>query len=338
MRIKFGVALPSCMEGLIYPAPFAAPQDLIKIAKVADHLGYDGVWPNDHMTTQKYVRRDWPDPPNYYEPLISLSFIAALTSKIKLATGVIVVPMRDIVPLAKQAATLDQLSGGRLILGLGIGAYREEFEAVRPGIKAQNRGEILDEGLMALKELLAQRRASFRGRFFNFKDVELYPKPRQQPLPIYIGGNAPAVVERAVRFGDGWFPAVLSPDEIKGRIEYMHQKAAQYGRDASSIDIAPQFIVSIAKDYDEALKKFRSSQAYRHIQSLTASTLKGQQAGGFEERNLIGSPSQIAARMEEFLRAGVTHFAGMMFAVNSVSEKLEAMEMFAKEVIPQFKK
>ena len=114
----------------MYPVPFARPEDVVPTAQLAERVGFDSVWGNDHMTTQRYVQREWPTPPNFYEPLIAFTYVAARTERIKLATGIIVLPMRTMPVLAKQVATLDQLSGGRVILGVGTGAYREEYEAL----------------------------------------------------------------------------------------------------------------------------------------------------------------------------------------------------------------
>ena len=130
----------------------------------------------------------------------ALTAVAALTRRIKVGTCVIVVPLREPVLLAKQAATADLFSNGRFIFGVGVGAYREEFEAVYPDRKGQHRGSIHEEGLEALTRLFRDRRASFEGRYFKFQDVELYPKPRQQPLPMWTSGNTRVAAERAGRW------------------------------------------------------------------------------------------------------------------------------------------
>ena len=108
--MRFGVHIPTCIEGMMYPVPFARPEDILPTALLAERVGFDSVWGNDHMTTQRYVQREWPDPPNFYEPLITFTYVAARTERIKLATGIIVLPMRTMPVLAKQVATLDQLS------------------------------------------------------------------------------------------------------------------------------------------------------------------------------------------------------------------------------------
>ena len=150
--MNFGVAIPTCRDGLMYPPGFCNRKSLVAITTLAEDLGYHSVWGNDHITTQSYLKNVRPLP-NYYEVLTSLSFLAAVTSKIKLGTGIVPLPLRNCVLLAKQAATLDNLSDGRLLLGVGIGAYREEFEAM---IGRGRRGDILDEGLEALNLLFQE--------------------------------------------------------------------------------------------------------------------------------------------------------------------------------------
>src|SRR5258706_545383 len=134
MRISAG--LPTGMEGLTYPIPFSDPDNVIRIAQAAEKLGYDSVWGNDHMTTQNYVRAEFPVPPRFWEPLVTYAFVLSNTKTIKVGTGILVLPMRhDIVVTAKQIATLDHFGKGRLEIGVGIGAYREEFKALQPDPK-----------------------------------------------------------------------------------------------------------------------------------------------------------------------------------------------------------
>jgi len=237
--------------------------------------------------------------------------------------------------LAKQVATLDQLSGGRVILGVGTGAYREEYEALYPDAREARRGEIVDEGMRALRLLFTERKASFRGKHVRFQDVECFPKPRQSPLPMYAGGNHPEVRRRAGEYGEGWMPAVLSPEEIARGVQDVRRAADKAGRNAA-IDIAPQFACSIGRTHEEAVKRFHGSQLYRHLESLKRSTLR-EQTGGFEQRNLIGSPAEICERIRVYQQAGVTTLSGLLFVANTVPEMQEAIELFGREVIPNFR-
>ena len=138
MRVSAG--LPTGMEGLTYPIPFSDPENVIRIAQAAEKFGYDSVWGNDHMTTQNYVRAEFPVPPRFWEPLVTYAFVLSETKTIKVGTGILVLPMRhDIVVAAKQICTLDHFGKGRLELGVGIGAYREEFKALQPNSKLATR-------------------------------------------------------------------------------------------------------------------------------------------------------------------------------------------------------
>ena len=334
--MRFGVHIPTCIEGMMYPVPFAKPSDILPTALLCEELGFDSVWGNDHMTTQRYVQQEFADPPNFFEPLITFSYCAGRTTRLRFATGIIVLPMRNMPVLAKQVATLDQLSGGRLILGVGAGAYREEYEALFPDARGVRRGTIVDEGMQALRLLFTERKATFRGSTVHFEEVECFPKPAQDPMPIYAGGNHPEVRRRAGQYGQGWMPAVLSPEEIARGVEDVHREAAAAGRDGAAIDIAPQFAVSIGRTREEADRRFRGSQLFKHLESLKKSTLR-EQTGGFEQRNLIGSPEEISERIRVYERAGVTTCSGMLFVAGSVAEMREAIELFGREVLPNFR-
>jgi len=150
----------------MYPIPFVDPADFVRLAKLCERLGYHSVWGNDHITTQDYVRELFPGkPPSFYELLIVLSFCAAATTTLKVGTAVAVLPMRDPFWLAKQAATIDQLSDGRLVLALGVGAYREEFAAWAPRLAPKaRRGDMMDEGLELMRRLFTEPRVTHEGR------------------------------------------------------------------------------------------------------------------------------------------------------------------------------
>lgn len=323
------------MEGLTYPIPFSDPEGLIRIAQRAEALGYHSVWGNDHMTTQHYVRAEFPVPPRFWEPLVTYAFLAAHTKTLRFGTGVLVLPMRrDIVVTAKQIATLDHLSNGRVEIGVGVGAYREEFEALNPDGKV-HRGDMVAEGVAALRLLFSQREASFDGKYYKFKDVELFPKPRQSRLPIYFGGNNPAHLQRTAQCGDGWIPAAMPQQTLRRMVGELKEMTEAAGRKFSDLQIAPQYIVHVGRDQDSAVARFRQSQMFKHLESLKKSTLKGQASLNPEDVNLVGSVDTVIERAAALREAGVTHFLGLFFAANSVSELLDQMQIFAEEVRPR---
>jgi probable F420-dependent oxidoreductase len=336
MRFSFG--MPTCMEGMMYPVPFITPEGIIELARLAEALGYHSIWGNDHMTTQRYVRAEFKSPPNFWEVLITLTAVAAHTSTLRIATGVLVPAMRrDIVVLAKQLATLDQFSKGRLMVGLGIGAYREEFEALHPGWKVR-RADILEECIQALQLLFRERSSSWDGKYYRFTDVEMYPKPVQDPLPIYIGGNNPNAIRRAALFGQGWMGASMPADQFRAHIQRLHQIANENGRDPQAIDIAPQFAACIGKTHKDAVQKFQASQMYQHLVSLRSTTLKDQVEAGakFEDVNLIGDRDEIIEKVTRLEEVGVTHISGILFTANSIAEMKDQLHQFAEGVIAHF--
>jgi probable F420-dependent oxidoreductase len=331
--MRFGLGVPTATEGMMYPVPFASPAEAVRLGEAAEELGFESVWGNDHLTTQAYVRDEFPDPPRFYDPLGYLAYLAARTSRIRLATCVLVLPFRHPVLVAKQAATLDHLSGGRAVLGVGIGAYREEFEATWPG-RPLNRGAYAAECLEALDALFTQRRASYAGEWLSFADVESYPKPLQARLPILSGGNAPGSRTRAALLADGWLPACLSPAEVAAGRRDIAATAERAGRRLpDGFEVAVQVAVAMAPTRERALARFRSSQVYAHLRSLSRSTLKDQDLGEMESRNLIGTPDDVRAQVAAYAEAGVDTLAGLLFATDTVEETLDAMGTFAGEVI-----
>ena len=153
---------------------------------------------------------------------------------------------------------------------------------------------------------------------------------------MYAGGNHAEVRRRAAQYAEGWMPAVLSPEEITRGIDDIRRQMAKAGREGASIDIAPQFAVSIGRTHDDAVKRFHGSQLYKHLESLSRSTLR-EQTGGFEQRNLIGSPAEICERIRVYQQAGVTTLSGLLFVANTVPEMQEAIDLFGREVIPNFR-
>ena len=242
-------------------------------------------------------------------------------------------PFRHPVVAAKQLATLDQLSGGRLTVGVGIGAYREEYEALHPEGRL-HRGRYAEEWLGAIDLLFTQRHASFQGEYIGFQDVETYPKPRQTRLPLLSGGNSSGSRDRAGRLLDGWLPACLSPEEVARGLAEVRVAADGAGRELPvDFDVALQVGVSVASTTEEAIRQFRSSQLYAHLQSLSSSTLRGQQDGDLISRNLVGTPEQVVDQIGAYVDAGVTTMAALLFACDTVAETRDAMRKFQDEVM-----
>ncbi len=331
-NLRFGIGVPTATEGMMYPVPYAGIDQAIRIAVEAESLGYESVWGNDHISTQSYVRREFQQPPSYFDPLSYLSYLAAVTTTVRLATCVLVLPFRHPVLVAKQAATIDQLSGGRFVLGIGVGAYREEFEAMWPK-RALHRGDYVDESVEAIQLLLRERETSYSGNTVNFNNIESFPKAVQDPLPILSGGNSQGARRRAGRFCNGWLPACLTPDEYRIGVAEIAREAELNSRTLNDFEKAIQVVVSVDSTHEAAVSRFESSQVHAHLHSLSSSTLKGKLDAGLEERNLVGTPEEVREKILHYSDAGVETFAGLLFATNTVEETLESMAMFAEEVI-----
>ena len=328
--MRFSIHLPTCTEGLVHPVPFAAPADFVRLAQAAERLGYDGVWGNDHITAASYVREQWSDAPNFYEVLVTLATVGAHTARVHLGTALIVLPLRDPVLLAKQVATLDRLTGGRVILGVGLGAYREEFVAQWPRRASARRGDIFDESLEALRRLLTERQASFSGAHVAFDKVELFPKPLQDPLPIYVGGHNEAAIARAARSGQGWLPGWRPFGEIVERTALLRRLTAEAGRDPRAVEAAVQFTVMLGRTASEASARYRATGMVQHRRSLAHT---GRDPALAEANNLIGTPARVADIVGTLGAAGVDHLCALQFPHRGVDEMLEQMEWFARDVM-----
>ncbi len=288
------------------------------------------------MTTQHYVRAEFPVPPRFWEPLMTYAFVAAATKTLRFGTGLLVLPMRrDIVVTAKQIATLDHFSGGRLEIGIGIGGLSRGVRGAQSRCRRAARRHDR-RGAEALDLLFRERVASFDGKHYQFRDVELAPKPLQKKLPIYVGGNNANNIKRTVQYGaDGWLPAGVPLERLRKGRRAAARAGAKAGRDPKTIAVAPQYVVHVGKTHEAALARFRQSQMNQHLTSLRKSTLKEQGTLSHEDINLIGTPDEIIERALAFKAAGVTHLLGLYFAANSVAELLDQMQMFAELVMPK---
>jgi probable F420-dependent oxidoreductase len=334
--MKFGVELPTCTSGMMHPVPFQSAADLVDIAVEAEQLGYHDAGSNDHLSTMRFVRDAWTTPPDYYEPLITLATVAARTSVLRLTTGIMVLPMREPILLAKQVATLDQLSGGRVTLGVAVGGYRDEFETVRPDVKSASRARITRETIAALRELFDHRRSAFTGEYVRFSDVESFPKPVQDPLPIYSGGNVDGSIRRAAELCQGWLPAKLGPDQIREGRAKLAGYARAAGRDPAGITTALQSVVCLGDTPEQAREIFLNSSFDLFRTSLKNTMTKGVDLDSYLDRNLVGTPDEVCAKVAAYEQAGVGHLTALLFVGNTVDEMRDQIRSFARHVLPAF--
>lgn len=334
-KIPFGVGIPTGTEGLMYPIPFVnSIRDNIEISIKAEKLGYDSVWGNDHVATQKYVTEEFSKAPNYFSPLITLAAIAENTTKLKLATALLVLPLREPGILAKELSSLDQLCSGRLRLGVGLGAYREEFDSVF-GDKAEGkvRGKMLDESLEILTKLFSEDNVTVDGEYFSVHNLTSTPKPISKPFPFYIGGNSKKGMNRVCKYATGWLPSGFTTGEMKQKVAELSVMLENCGRNIKEIDVAPQYTVALGRTHEEACEKYKNSQQYKHMLSLANSTMSGIDLDNCIERDLVGTPSEVIERIHEFIKAGVTSFPALLFTADNLTEFYDEMQWFSEEVI-----
>ncbi|MGH3624110.1 MAG: LLM class flavin-dependent oxidoreductase [Sciscionella sp.] len=334
--MKFGVEIPTCTSGMMHPVPFATAVDLVDTAVEAEQLGYYDAGGNDHLSTMRFVREAWPTPPDYFEPLVTLAHVAARTSVLRLTTGIMVLPMRAPILLAKQVATLGQLSGGRVILGVAVGGYRDEFETVLPDHKNASRAGMTREGIAALRVLFDEPRSTYAGEYVRFEDVETFPKPIQSPLPIYSGGNVDGSIHRAAELCQGWLPAKIGPDRLREGRATLDAYARAGGRDPSAITPALQSVVCLGDTAEQARETFLNSSFDLFRKSLENTMTKGVDIDAYLEMNLVGTPDQVCAKVAAYQDAGLDHLCALLFVGNTIEEMRAQIRAFAHHILPAF--
>lgn len=226
--------------------PFARPQAFRTLAIGAEQAGFESLWTIEHVAIPVGYKATYPYDPSgkipipedidLPDPLLPLAFAAAVTSKIKLATGVIILPQRHPLYIAKEAATLDVLADGRLILGVGIGWMKDEFDAL--GIPFSQRAGRTDETIRAMRSLWKASPEAFSGTYFNWGPLEMHPKPvHPKGVPIVIGGHSDGAARRAARFGDGFFPALFKPEDLLPLKAILAEECGRIGRDPGEIEL-----------------------------------------------------------------------------------------------------
>ena len=225
---------------------FVQPDGIRGLASAAEAAGIESLWTVEHVLVPVGYRSRYPysktgrmpggeDMP-IPDPLVWLGYAAAVTTTLRLATGVLILPQRQPAYAAKQLATLDVLSGGRAIAGVGVGWLAEEFAAV--GVPFEERGARTDESIQALRSLWSPRAEPFRGRFYRWEAVESNPRPvRPEGIPIVVGGHSAPAARRAARFGDGFFPARGGPEELARLFGVVREECERIGRDPAEVEL-----------------------------------------------------------------------------------------------------
>jgi len=225
--------------------PFATPVGARAIASAAENAGFDSLWTVEHVVVPADYESTYPYDPSgrmpggeatdIPDPLVWLSYVAAVTSTIKLGTGILIVPQRNPAIVAKEVATLDKLSGGRMVLGVGAGWLAEEFDAL--GVPFAGRGRRLDSYVAAMRALWRDDEATVDDEFVSFTRAISKPKPVAGSVPIVVGGHTEVAARRAGRLGDGFFPGRGSPQRLRELLDVMRQAAEEAGRDPDAIEV-----------------------------------------------------------------------------------------------------
>jgi len=236
--MKFGIAFANT-------GPFAHPAAAAEFAQAAEAAGFESLWTVEHVVVPSGYDSPYPYDPSgkmpggedfpIPDPLIWLSYVAAATTRINLATGILILPQRNPVVLAKELATLDHLSNGRMILGIGVGWLEEEFDAI--GVPFAERGRRTDDHVAAMRALWTEEKASYHGEFTNFDNCISRPQPAQGSIPVHIGGHTDIAAKRAGRLGDGFFPGKGSHEELARSFDLVRRTAVEHGRDPDAIEM-----------------------------------------------------------------------------------------------------
>ena len=272
------------------PTELPDPGRYRAVAELAEELGYDSIWAGEHLS--------------FHNPIldlgVALSTFAAVTRRIALGAGVVLLPLRHPSLVAKQAASLDYVSGGRLLLGLGVGG-EGAADFVAAGVPVEERGARADEGIEALRVLLRDRPASFDGRFYRFADVSIEPPPAQPGgPPLLVGGRSEAAIRRAARHGDGWLPYMVSPGRYARGLASLDEQARAAGRGPARFHGVVLF-AHVDDDGEQA-----RAEAIAHLSERYGMPFERHHV---ERLCVVGTPEECLARIDEYRAAGAEHIS-----------------------------
>ncbi len=292
------------------------PQQWQDVSRI-EELGYDSAWTSEHIFFY------FPT----FDALTALAAMAARTSRIQLGTAVLLLPLRPAALAAKEIASVDIISGGRLILGVGVGGeYPKEFDAV--GVPVKERGARSDEAIRVLKLLFSQDNVSFNGRFTKLAGATLMPKPPQAGgPPIWVAGRSQAAIRRAGRLGDGYLPYLFSPERFREGMTQVRAHAKKSGRDPAVIAGGIYQFICLADSYDEAKDIAAADLARRYNQPFEKIV---------DRYVVMGTAADCARRLADFAEAGVEHFI-LVPIVRSFADFIPHVEVYARDVLPKLR-
>jgi probable F420-dependent oxidoreductase len=298
--VKIGIWIPSVRK-------LARPDVLRRSIVQAEALGYDSVWTIDHVITP---RADIAQFGILYDPLIAMAYAAGITERIQIGVSVLVLPYRHGVLTARMVASLDDLSNGRILLGVGSGW--NEIESKILGLPFAQRGAMTDEWIKVMRELWTNPEPSFSGQFTQFSDVTMQPGPAQQGgPPIWVGGASPAGMRRAAQFGDAWHPINRTPAQLREGYAEVKRLCARFGRETPPT-LAPRV------------------DAHLVVDNL------GAPPPAHKGHMIEGTPEQMVELVEEHRELGAEHFV-LEFTARDADHYFAQMDAFAEKVRPRLK-
>ncbi|GHH02958.1 hypothetical protein Srubr_69770 [Streptomyces rubradiris] len=303
--LAYGIQLPVQSQSTLYAEPWeaaAGPGDLVAVARAAEAAGFAYVACCDHVAIPRRLAGAMGTV--WYDPVATLAHLAAVTTRIRLLSHVAVVGLRHPLPTAKQYATLDHLSGGRLILGVGAGHVREEFEAL--GADFARRGAVLDEAMDALRAALGPEEfPEHHGTYYDFAGLGQRPRPAQPHVPLWVGGSSPAAVRRAALKGDGWLPQGDPPGRLAERAARIRRLREEAGRDGPYT-----------------------------VGALAGPLYVGRPGWDVGPRTLAGPPEEIAVSLRAYRALGA-HQVQVRLRSRSRAELIDQIGVFGDEVAPR---
>ena len=308
--MEYGFALPKTTDGA----------SLVRFAMAVEELGFESVWTGDHVvlpveeTDQypytpdgRFVAR--PDDPQL-DAFVVLSYIASATERVRIGTTVAIVPYRNPILQAKMFATLDVLTGGRVVCGVGVGWLEKEFDVL--GASYPNRGPVTDEYLEIFSTLWADQEPEYHGEFYDFDGIYFAPKPVQQPrIPIWVGGHTRRAIRRTIKYGDAWHPTRQTPEFVAEHLPYLRNFSEEVGRDPSEITI--------------------SLKRTLHFTDLGMSEGPANRSNGA----LIASTGEVIENVEACAEIGIGQLT-FDFRTPAVDDCIRTMEHFANSVATRF--
>ena len=337
-KVTFGIRVPNS-------GPLASPESILEVAREAEALGYDSIWVHDHLTWTEEIHRTHissgsddsttgNNSPDFYEAMTTLAYLAGLVRSIRLGIACLVVPCRNPLLAAKQIASLDVFSKGRLDIGLGIGSpltlKSREYEVL--GVNRKLRGKIADDYIRAMKTIWTTQPSAYAGEFVAFKNAEICPKPLQKPHPpLWIGGWTEAAMKRTAALGDGWLPAWLLPEDIAKRFGELKEMAAQTGRNPDAIHLGIEVYGCIDEDSKKARENGLGTLAIGRSTFERLMTVDQ-----LAQVSLIGSPEEIRRTVKAYADAGVSHFE-IKFIYPTLQRHSQMLQLFAREILPVFR-